>query len=59
MKTMRKSEKKKLRKKITDLEIANSALVNEQLYCSLDSYKRHKKLQRQIYKKEGWKAYTC
>ncbi len=41
-----------------ELELANSALLNEQLYKDLGAFKEHKKLQKQIHDRQSWKGYV-
>ena len=56
---MGKKDKKKVtaKKLLTELEIANNHLVNEQLYHDLKYYKQQDRLQKKIHDKTGWRAY--
>jgi hypothetical protein len=61
-KKLDKSQKKKRMTAIqlrNNLELENYVLLNEQFHLGLVSYKKNKKLQKQIHDKEGWRSYVC
>jgi hypothetical protein len=53
----KKNQEKQLREMLIDLELGNGTMLNEQLYNNLNSYKRNKKIQKQIHDRQDWRNY--
>jgi hypothetical protein len=57
-KTLKKKEVIAAQKRLLQLELANGSIINAQLHLSFTSYKKNKRLQTQIHKREDWKNYV-